>query len=243
MPSPKIASFVYSCPRTPPTLPAALESIRAAGFSPVMVFEPDVRLEAYSGPGMQIAQATRHAGPYGLLKLGLGLTVQAADYVVAFQDDVICAKGMAEWLSRQIDLDVGFKSAGAISLYSAAALTDDVKTVGWHALPQDQLPRRAYGACVLCFPAESARLMLANPPEHCPVPRNRGMGLHADINVGIHCLNSGRPWLFHNPSLSQHVGAVSIAHPGAALSRFRVADQVVSDVAEIANWVPSKNAR
>jgi hypothetical protein len=187
--------------------------------------------------------ADKRRGPWEMLKFSLSIGVQLADWVVCWQDDVTAAKGTADWLLAQIELEPQLKSCGCLSLYAAEALTNGVSKTGWHEVKPDDLPRRAYGALALAFPAESARLLLAKPPTYRPSVQSVARGLHADLNCGLFCKQSGRPWLFHLPSLVQHTGVVSVAHQGAALSSFRRASEVVSDVAEIANWVPSKNTR
>lgn len=178
-----------------------------------------------------------------MLTWALSIGVQEADWIITFQDDIRLASGTADWLLAQIELEPKLKDCGCLSLYAAEALTDGIEKSGWYEVKPADLPRRAYGACALAFSAESARLLLMNPPDYRPSRSTDGKGLHADLNVGVHCLKTGKPWLFHCPSTVQHVGAVSICHDRAPLSSFRRASEVVSDVAEIANWVPSKNAR
>jgi hypothetical protein len=232
----KLASFVVTCNRPQPTLLETLASLRDAGFGgPTLVCEPGTVLPYI--PGGHFAMTSHvHMGPWGALRkaieIGLGPPLDA-EWIVQFQDDIKLAAGTRDWLISEIDSG-RLDGCGAASLYCNSAHSDEAIAggeTGWITIPPDDLPRRAYGALALVFSAESARMLLADPP-------NPTQKIRCDLNVGTFCKLTGRNFLVHCPSLCQHCGTTSVAHPTGELNYLRTAKHFVTDVSEIEGWKP-----
>jgi hypothetical protein len=234
----RLEAFVVTCNRDPPTVVSTLSSLEAAGFrSPTVICEPDTDVTAIAGRDLWIIRSLAFQGPWGALRraLQIGLDLQA-DWILQAQDDIALARGTKGWLIDQIASGV-LDGCGAASLYCNSAHSDEALAAGitgWITVPDKDLPRRAYGGCCLIFSAESAKLLLANPP-------NPSQKLRADLNVGTFCKLTGRKFLIHCPSLCIHCGTVSVAHPTAEINYLRSAKHFVRDVGEISNtWTCEK---
>lgn len=231
-------NYLITATREKPTLDATIKSLVDAGFVNLRVFgDLDSTPPTHWRGVSMFSHSDVHLGPWGALRrclkrAAIDLDRPPASAICIFQDDILMAKGAAEWLYEQLLEAKGgrkLKDAGALSLYSCQALTDGITESGWHEVMPEDLPRRAYGACALAFPREVAFQILENPP-HPDEPKR------ADLHIGTFCKNSGRPWMHHVPSLVQHVGETSVAHAGAPLDHYRCANQLVTDCREIAAW-------
>jgi hypothetical protein len=228
---PTIESFVTTAKRRVPTLGSTLMSLVDAGFLPTIIAEPNEGAPTSVG-SFKVLVSEKRLGPWGALRRALTIGVERKpDFVAVFQDDVRLAHGTREWLLEQLAGPDGERlwSAGVVSLYTASAYDDGIEYKGWLEVPRGDLPRRAYGALALVFPVESAKLLLASPPN----PEQR---IRADLNTAMWARLANRSFLCHSPSLVWHTGLDSVAHPGAKESVFRQAGRVPADVEELGQW-------
>ena len=207
----KWAVGITACPRPVDYLPAMLESLREAGWGEVTVFaEPGTPVP----PGQPASMAQRRQGPWPSFLRALRSLVSIAPHAASlavFQDDILVAQNCRAWLESQEP------RPGISSLYISEHQAKD-RPPGWSALDPDAIP---YGACAVVISLETARLILANPPE----PQAIRM---TDTWLGKFCREAGLPFWQHVPSLVRHVGRES--------SLARKGDRPI-----IRPWVPARH--
>lgn len=180
----KIISAVTTSPRPDGVdyLPDTLKSLNNAGFDdPLVVVDDDFR------------------GSWPMLRTALGLlmTDREADCLIVFQDDILVSRGLLGWLEKTL-WPSDPATIGCVSLYTAGA--NGQLEQGWYT--SDDLPVfRPWGACGLCFPRRSVRLLLTNPP-------NTALMTQSDASIATFCRMNGMKLYMHSPSFIQHVGAV-----------------------------------
>lgn len=205
----KIFSAITTCPRPDGIsyLPATLASLHAAGFTPEIVNDPD---KGGSWPALRRALA-------GLLER----SEAADDCLIVFQDDVVAAKGLADWLQNNL-WPGPVETIGVVSLYTAGPCHQQP---GWFTT-DDLGVHRTWGACALCLPRRSAELVLAY--------RERAMLNGSDTTLAGFFRSRNLKWFLHSPSLTNHVGAISsICVKEIGLDANRTAGNFCADVAEL----------
>lgn len=202
---------VTTAPRKVEYLPQTLDSLTDAGFRNIAV-----------------VRDTEDAGPWPTFKKALRSLLNYAkpeDWLVVFQDDVRVSRGLSGWLTEHVPCDREWDDVACVSLYCAGP-NHQTDYAGWHQYNlTDRRWVKAYGACGLMMPADSAQLMLDDNPR----PENRSK---TDMNVAEWCAGRGLSYLFHSPSLVQHIGAQSTLH-SVGLTKHRKASHFVEDVAEL----------
>lgn len=188
-------------------LAETVDSIQAAGFSAIL-------MQADSDPRIGIV-------PHYRVSL-YEATQWSNERFIVFQDDILVAKGLHDWLDAQ-DLP-----EGVISLYTPSARSgpDGWQEVDFTPTAQDAHPwLHSVGCCALMFTREIAKQLVELPP---PIRTDR-LGAW----IGEYCYSTGTPFWVHNPSLVQHVGVQS-ARGFAPLNETRKAAWFCEDVRELA---------
>lgn len=147
-----------------------------------------------------------------------------AEALCVFQDDVIASRGLSGWLEESL-WPGPVDECGVCSLYCAGANSREES--GWY--DSDSLPVfRPWGACGLCFPKQSAELLLANPP-------NRALMTQSDASTATFCRMHNLKFWLHSPSLVQHVGAIGSMgiSDNRGLTPERTASRFCEDVREL----------
>jgi hypothetical protein len=192
------------------TLARTLESLKSAGFPQPRIFaDGDLSIPV----GYESTQRTPRIG--GWPNFWLAVTELAArdpnaDLYLIVQDDVVFSREVRTYV-EQWDLP---EDCGVLSLFCP---TCNNGTFGFHTMPG------GYGmasAQALAFPRERVFEFLAHPwtvNHRRAAPKSqhfRGDGLHhIDGAVGEWCHRANLKVYTHSPSLSQHIGHVSIMYP------------------------------
>ena len=143
------------------------------------------------------------------------------DRFVVFQDDILVAKGLHDWLEENAPTE------GVVSLYTASPHDG---ADGWRRLDLEPKPNDPYpwhnclGACAILWNKDAAEKILEQPP---PVRTDRLGGW-----IGDFCYHNDIPFWVHSPSLVQHIGEESV-RAGAPLTTDRQAKRFCEDVGEL----------
>jgi hypothetical protein len=152
------AVVVTTAPRQDPTTEACLDSIRIAGWEPVVFAEPgSLVVESYSF----ISNDTRLGAWHNWLKsMRWALDRTTAPYILSVQDDSLFHPDSRSFIERVMWPS---KNVGFISLYTAAHysrnLSGEMKPVGLNQIKTSSL----WGACALVFPRDVVRQILDHP--------------------------------------------------------------------------------
>lgn len=196
-----IAIAVRTAPRSRPTLPMTLASIRKAGFAQRLhVFaEPQARVSR--DDGIRVVRRKRVHGIIGnWLVSAQEMEALGSAYILMMEDDVYMAPCAASSLICGID-ECKSDRLGYFSLF-----TPRMNVVRLRGPRSGWVPFRpssaTWGALAWCFPASSLRLLLRSRKLWSAFDQRDGL----DRVVG-HVLGSRRMVCFqHIPSLSKHIG-------------------------------------
>lgn len=222
---------VTTCDRGKPDYTSdALVSMWMAGWSDVwMSYDgPTFLTEERRGCELTVRTMATHElpiplGPKVNFKFMLyHLTSYCEPWVIVFQDDIRIAKGLSEWLERNLP------GEGVVSLYTS---TPHDGPDGWNEVclkPADGDPwpwRNCLGACAIAMPCDIAKRYVENDPQ--PERTDR-----IGSSLGQFCHLHDIPFWTHSPSLVQHVGEVSAVRCHT-LTPERVALRFCEDVKDL----------
>jgi hypothetical protein len=195
----KWLAYVTTCPRKQPTLAAASASLDAAGWPGHTLLHD----ETMSGARNNLLRALDQARRRG-----------EWDRLLVAQDDAVFAHGVREWLEHQYSL--GLLPSGLVSLW--LPLTHQARgNRGWWRLPDEDLPRKAYGALAYVFDPTLVDAVLA-------VGNYNGQPNKAEFLIGKVCLEQNMGYWYYERSFCQHIGRHSTISPGIPwLKEFRYA--------------------
>ncbi len=150
----KWMAFVTTCPREDSTLQRTVLSLAEAGWP-----APDVLYDT------QMSGARNNL----LRALDLGRRRGEWDRLLVAQDDVLFVPGLREWVDEQHA--VGWLPSGLVNLW-LPEYHQNKGHAGWWRLPDEDMPKRAYGALAYVFdpPLVDALLEVANfnkQPNRC----------------------------------------------------------------------------
>lgn len=176
----KWCSLVTTAPRDEIYLHKTLQSLDLAGWS---------------SPVVQVDNGTR--GAWANFRAGLSAVIHYPwTWLLTCQDDMLIASGLREKLERDISqrvpCDIGLLSPYCPSVHQGP-------DPGWWRLANDDLPRKAYGACLYAWPRHSVVRLLAAPPNPNCIHR-------VDFWCGKFCRDANLGYYYHTPSLAQHIG-------------------------------------
>ena len=209
----KIDASVITCPRDEDYLPSTLKSLSAAGFPSPAIIEDHDLIGAYRN--------WRRA-----IEWHVDFSPEHIDGFLVFQDDIIVASGLREWLHWPNNPSL----IGAVSLYTPSGHESD--SYGWRQVDLSPKPEgqrqpmwNCGGALAILMPRQSAVEFL----EASVRPESKQM---ADYAIGQWCQESGKEYWRHTPSLVQHVGVVSAIRPNVRqeLTAARMASSFCEDV-------------
>ncbi|MES2789511.1 MAG: hypothetical protein V4719_07810 [Planctomycetota bacterium] len=216
-----------TAPRDVPTLERSLNSLVAAGWSSPRLFaEPGTEIPV-EFEHLPIARRDQVLGAFPNWYLGLAELVMRepqADAYLMCQDDVLFAAGLRKYLDESLWLN---PQAGVISVYCPSHYATD-RDPGFHA---ENRGWQSWGALAYVLPAASARALLGDGKvlEHRLNGPADGLR-NIDSVVGRWCLDTGRTYLVHVPSLAQHIGDTSTIWTGARNAQRRHADRFLERV-------------
>ena len=205
----EISCAVTTAPRNVSYLEATIQSILDAGFPYPIVAEDDNRRGAWA--------TWQYA-----IKMAL---VEDSDAIMIFQDDIQCARGLADWLHWPVSQ---IEMIGACALYHPVIPPEygpSSEREGWNRVHFPEGPGWAImadGACALLMPRGSAEELADFQWDS---------KTRIDHAVGTYCRMRGRSFWRHNPSLIEHVGDVSAINPKR--QTIRRASLFVDDVAKL----------
>lgn len=189
-----IACGVTTARRMEPTLEPTLASLKASGFSPTVF--PD----RGGGAFRTWVEALR------------ALADRRCRYVLLAQDDILCARGIRQYLKR-LKLPAG---TGCVSLYTPGKSTPGEGLVAASG--------KTWGACALLFPRDVAVKLV-----ECQVIRDWPGDRRIDVAVGKALESLGYAFYYHRPSLVQHVGEVSAFGDGRKMDSGRRANDFIGE--------------
>lgn len=206
------AAGVTTAPRNSPTLKRSLDSIRAAGFDPVIFAEPETPL---SGIEAEIVQRRAKLGVVVNWIQGLQDLLARfpdAQALAMFQDDILLCKGVREFLEHDL---WPRRDSGVVSLYCPNAKGYERESfTGTRRISQKNL----IGACAMVVPRHVAELIVTG--QHRNKWRGFAEGGQSAINdparwkaldafIGHALAAAGLSADFYDPSLVQHIGKTS----------------------------------
>jgi len=224
---PRWAVGMTTAPRQVPTLEQSLTSLIAAGWSTPRLFaEPGSDIPARFGH-LAITRRDQLLGAFPNWYLALAELVMReprADFYLVCQDDVVFSEGLRSYLDESLRPS---PEAGVVSVYCPSHYATDrvpglhVENRGW----------QSWGALAYALPAASARALLGDLKvlEHRLNGPAEGLR-NIDSVVGRWCLETGRDYLVHVPSLAQHIGETSTIWTGARNAQCRQADRFVERI-------------
>lgn len=225
-PGPTWAVGVLTAPRPLPRLGPTLQSLARAGFDSIRIFaEPGSPIPPEARTHLVYQSVNRQGNLHNFLRALTELLAAEphADFLAIFQDDVLAAVGLRQWLDQQPwPLD-----AGVVSLFTPRLHSAD--RIGWHR----RMPGffQVHGAQALAFRRQAAQRFLDDPIV--AIARRYGP-LHDDAVVSGWATRRGLGIAYHTPSLVQHVGHLSSLYPQGP-DRRTIAD-AVSNVSQIPTW-------
>lgn len=204
-------------------LTATLDSLALAGWDdPVIFADSNMILD------LPARASAKHLGSWGNFVRAISTLWNerpTADVFVVFQDDLLVASGLRRWLDGQLWPE---PLPGVMSLYCSKVTAEEfARGVGWFAMPQDDLPRKAYGSLGVVMPPAAVRLLVRDPP-------GSGSKNQTDYWLGRFCRDHGLPYLLHSPSLLRHVGRTSCFERGGE----RPITRDWNDARREGEWVP-----
>lgn len=185
-----INSIVTACDREPSYLDCTMKSLKEAGF------KPRVYRDRHDYHILSKRNSTR-LGIVVSFRIALARVVSGAcSHVCIFQDDIVVAKNLCEWLEENAP------TTGVVSLYTSSKF--DGHGDGFRKLDLSKGPAvydNGIGACAFLMDIMSADTLLQVPPP----PENRQLGKW----IARVCRRMDIPFWIHNPSLVQHIGEIS----------------------------------
>ncbi|WP_437194472.1 hypothetical protein [Planctomicrobium sp. SH527] len=209
---PDWAVGMTTAPRRKPTLERSLTSLIAAGWSSLRLFaEPGTEIPTQF-EHLPITQHDKQLGAFPNWCLGLAelvLREPRADAYLMCQDDVLFSEGLRGYLEESLWPS---PEAGVISVYCPNHYATN-RNVGFHV---ENRGWQSCGALAYILPAASARALLCDlkVQEHRLNGPAEGLR-NIDSVIGRWCLETGRTYLVHTPSLAQHIGEISTIWTGA----------------------------
>lgn len=217
---------ITTAPRRQPTLDRTVDSLRRAGWEPIVFAEPGTDLRAADGKDLEIVTRPQRLGcwrNYVQTMRDLVDRHPQADAVLIVQDDVV----FSPCLRRFVECDLWpSNSVGCVSFYcpnfpayETAALADQVGLLKVNH-------RNLIGACAMAYPMQTARRIIAHPLAadwrgcvrgHQPDPVRKKA---VDSWVGHVTRDLRLNNYFYLPSLCQHVaGTSAVGHGGNAQTK------------------------
>lgn len=224
---PTWAVGMTTAPRQTPTLERSLTSLIAAGWSSLRLFaEPGAEIPARF-EHQPITRRDQRLGAFPNWYLGLAELVLREPRVDAYlmcQDDVLFSEGLRTYLEESLWPSL---EAGVISVYCPSHYARD-RHPGFHI---ENRGWQSWGALAYVLPADSARALLGDMRvlEHRLNGPADGLR-NIDSVVGRWCLETGRTYLVHTPSLAQHIGDTSTIWTGARNGKRRHADRFLERI-------------
>lgn len=204
-----IAPVVTTAPREVSYLEQTMASLHDAGFSAVAISDDAER----AGINANYKAAIRQV-----------LERQEADAILVCQDDIVVAKGLADWLKS---LEWPGEHVGCLSLYCAQPY-QQADTGFWEfPLQPTRIMRqpwaKVYGALCMLWPRASAERFVNDPPPFIGKSK-------VDQLIGKWCMETGHSLWVHSPSLVEHIGSTSTCGGHNTLTPSRIAGQYLKDV-------------
>lgn len=209
---------------------ASLQSVQEAGWNRItMSWDGPVPRRIYTSDRMKIYHVRAHyipvpLGPKVNLKAAFDALMRTCDepWLVVFEDDILVARGLRGWLENNLP------GEGVVSLYTSTTHdgNDGWKKIALEPAWDDPQPwRNNLGACALAMPRDVAMKYIMHDPQRERTDR-------VGSSIGQFCHRYGIPFWVHNPSLVQHVGAISCIRNNS-LTPERVAARFCKDVREL----------
>lgn len=201
---PSLTIAMTTAPRRTPTLPRALVSLRAAGFSEALHLfaEPDTALPDLDDRTIVHA----HDIPQGCFHNWRGAAqhlaalADDASWIMIVQDDAIWSLDAAELLRKALQ-EHQDQHTGFLSPYVMGKDVPRNAVDGWHELHSGW---EFWGALALCMKRDAV-VQLLEAPRFVNHPTNQ----QVDALVAATMLDLGRPSYVHVPSLVDHIGVTS----------------------------------
>ena len=183
-----------TCERKRSTLPQTAASLAAAGWSDVRLFV-DAKMSGARNAFLHVLSEAA-GGDW--------------DRLLFVQDDVLFVGGLREWVESQHDS--GRLPAGVVSLWMPE-IHQRRDNSGWWRIPDNELPRKAYGALayVLDRPTVDAILQTGN---------YSGQPNKLEFLVGYVCQKRNIGYWYYRRSFCQHIGSASTISPGIPSVRY-----------------------
>lgn len=186
-------------------LPRTLASLAAAGFD-----KPHIFVDGHNGQGFKGLEGytatirnpgVKTAGNWMLSALELTIRDPHADRYAIFQDDIVCCRGLREYLEA-----CPYPERGYLNLYTYSLNERENKAKGWYAAP-----RAGKGALALVFDRAAIVALLTSDYM---MRRHQSLTGWQAIDGGIFdAMNVHTsptyPEYVHYPSLIQHTGSLS----------------------------------
>ena len=198
---PTIATGMLTAPRSVPTVEATLRSVREAGFDRIHLFAEPGSLIPQDIPGVVLHQRTRRLGNMTNFFSGLVTMLELhpdAGAVAMLQDDISVAKGLREWLAKELWPG----NAGIVSLFTPRPHLGTRK--GWEL--HSPGCNRICGAQAFVFRRDLLEQFVADPRIF---GRLSSINHHDDAILAGWAANMGLKIAYHTPSLVSHIGEVS----------------------------------
>ena len=196
---------VTTAPRRVPTLERCLESLARAGWdSPRLFAEPGSEIPERFGH-LPLTLRDRLLGAYPNWYLGLAelfMREPRAEAYLMVQDDTVFARGVREFISRELWPD---PNTGAVSLYCPSHFAVECPA-GFHAENRGWLN---WGALAIVFPNPSVRRCWPLRSPSAIGTTARATACETSTAWWARCRAENRSYYVVSPSLAQHIGEAS----------------------------------
>jgi glycosyltransferase involved in cell wall biosynthesis len=204
IPADRIAIGIITCNRAESGLRLACEQLRRAGFyEPIHIFcEPDSAVIP-AERGLNVHVNNVRLGNVGNWVHCLRFLTEHtnAEFILVCEDDIAVSQNAKTLLESQLHHlpdEIGFWS-----LYTPSRDRDLFQgETGWVQLNRGW---EAWGTQAMCFPRRAALRLIEFEALNAPAPFSGP----TDAIVAKYFLDRGSPCFYHNPSLVEHVGAIS----------------------------------
>ena len=203
-----LAIAMISAPRTTRLVEQSLAELRRGGFTQsIHVFEePGTDVSPAAGVIVHTHRRRRGLWPNWLSAAGFLLAETDSPFLLVCEDDIALRPEAAESLRAGL-VELTPRTFGVASLYTPLHNVQgrELKS-GWQTINRG---RGTWGALAFCFSRDSLAAILDSQAVY-----RGGDPAHTDNIIGAGCLEVGRRFYFHYPSLVAHTGgqASTVGH-------------------------------
>jgi hypothetical protein len=197
-----IATAVTVAPRVDGAvyLHQTLRSLRFGGFQdPILFSEPGSPV----APGYEDRRSPKRLWSWpNFLRAVSGLieAFPAANAYAVFQDDVLVAEGLADYLEHSAPIHPWDSDTGIVSPFTSEFIVkEQAPADGWFNLDEKVLAKHFYGAYTVIMTAHAALTLIDHPPPLAGLTMT-------DLRLGWFCAQQRLRLVHHCPSLAEHIG-------------------------------------